>query len=315
MSVGLRVATAEDRERILEISSQIWDGYDYVPRVLDEWLAGATGELLVAVLDGVVGAFSYRTWIAKDHAWLQGIRTDTALRGRGAGRALTERSIERAWAEGARRIGLSTYIDNQASMHIAESFGFRRTASFVYLEGSYVMDSGSEDSRVAALTDDEATRFIGQSSWLAVANGRFPSGWKFLAFDWSPETALAWAPYRIGIRRGGRVVSALCACRRPSGSECASQLSDGSDGAFLSFLDGEPEDLPVLLRRAATDLGVVTWEAMVPKDGDRGTVALKALRESGLRPWSEFTEDVFAYELDRAPDSPQREEKLGSSSA
>ena len=85
----VRPARPADRQRILDISAQIWDGYDYVPRLLDEWLAGTAGELLVAVLNGVVAAFSYRTWVAEEHAWLQGIRTDTALRGKGLGRALT----------------------------------------------------------------------------------------------------------------------------------------------------------------------------------------------------------------------------------
>jgi ribosomal protein S18 acetylase RimI-like enzyme len=291
MSMEVRRARPADRQRILDISAQIWDGYDYVPLMLDEWLAGTAGELLVAALDGDVAAFSYRTWVADGHAWLQGIRTDTALRGKGLGRALTERSIERAWADGARRIGLSTYIDNQASMHIVESFGFRRMASFVYLEGDLSGRSEPEDSRVVSLSDEEAIRLIGRSDYLAAANGRFPWEWKFLSFDWSPHAALAWAPYRIGIRRDGEVVSALC----------ASPGSTPSDAAFLSFLDGEPDDLPTLLRHAQADLGAPKWEAMVPKDGDRSARALAVLRDSGLRSWTEFSEDVFSYELDRVP--------------
>ena len=150
--MDVRVAREADRERILAISAQIWDGYDYVPHVLDEWLAGAQGELLVAEIDGHVAAFSYLTWLADGHAWLQGIRADTAMRGRGAAKALTERSIARAWAAGARRIGLSTYIDNQASMHIAESFGFRRVASFVYLEGEPAGRDEMEDVDVEPLS-------------------------------------------------------------------------------------------------------------------------------------------------------------------
>ncbi len=297
--MDVRVARESDRERILAISSQIWDGYDYVPTVLDEWLAGTQGELLVAVLDGTVAAFSYRTWLADHHAWLQGIRTDTALRGRGSGKALTAHSLERAWADGARRVGLSTYIDNQASMHIVESFGFRRVASFVYLEGDLSVDSQPNDVPAENLTPDEAAAFIAQSDSLAVANGRFPSGWKFLAFDWSPETALAWAPYRIGIRRDGRLTSALCASRSSAGADCATPRPSDLDVGVLSFLDGEPEDLRALLRRASNDLGVSAWEAMIPRIGDRQARALEALRDSGLRPWSEYAEDVFAYELDR----------------
>jgi len=287
----VRRARPADRQRILDISAQIWDGYDYVPLMLDEWLAGTAGELLVAALDGGVAAFSYRTWVADGHAWLQGIRTDAALRGKGLGRALTERSIERAWADGARRIGLSTYIDNQASMHIVESFGFRRMASFVYLEGDLPGRSEPEDTGVVPLSDGEAIRVIGRSDYLAAANGRFPWEWKFLSFDWSPRAAIAWAPYRIGIRRDGEVVSALC----------ASPGSTHSHAAFLSFLDGEPDDLLALLRHAQADLGAAKWEAMVPKDGDRGARALAVLRDSGLQSWSGFSEDVFSYELDRVP--------------
>ena len=299
MSIEVRTALRADRERILAISSQIWDGHDYVPDMLDEWLAGKTGELLVAVLDGAVGAFSYRTWLAPGHAWLQGIRTDTAMRGRGAGRALTEASLERSWRDGARRIGLSTYVDNRTSTHIAETFGFRRAASFVYLEGDLSSGSKSEDSPVETLTEEESARFIASSDSLAVANGRFPSGWKFLEFDWSPETALAWAPYRIGIRCKGRIVSALCASQRSAGADCATQRPSDLKVGVLSFLDGEPEDLPILLSHAAGDLGATAWEAMVPKAGDRSAAALEALRDTGLRPWSDFQEDVFAYELDR----------------
>jgi ribosomal protein S18 acetylase RimI-like enzyme len=289
MSIEVRVARESDRERILGISAQIWDGYDYVPGVLDEWLRGTNGELLVAVLDGVVAAFSYRTWLAPGHAWLQGIRTDTALRGRGAGKALTERAIERAWADGARRIGLSTHIDNQASMHIVEAFGFHRVASFVYLEGEACSHEEPDDPRVETLSNEDAIRFVGQSEYLAVANGRFPYEWKFLEFAWDPQAALSWAPYRLGIRRDGNVVAALCASRGAM----------PSDSVFLSFLDGNADDLVALLHHLAARLGAGKWEAMVPGAGDRAPAALTALQEAGLRSWSESGEDVFVYELDR----------------
>lgn len=290
MALDVRVAREADRERILAISAQIWDGYDYVPHVLDEWLAGAQGELLVAEIDGRVAAFSHRTWLAEGHAWLQGIRADTAMRGRGAAKALTEHSIERAWAAGARRIGLSTYIDNQASMHIAESFGFRRVASFVYLEGEPAGRDEMKDADVEPLSAKTAADIVGTSDFLAAAGGRFPWEWKFIEFAWSPEAALSWAPYRIGLRRHGRVVAALC----------ASPGTGASDAAFLSFLDGAPEDLATLFRHAQAELGSAKWEAMVPRAGDRVAEALFALREAGLRSWSEYDEDVFAYELDRA---------------
>jgi ribosomal protein S18 acetylase RimI-like enzyme len=289
MSIAVRVARESDRERILAISAQIWDGYDYVPHVLDGWLAGREGELLVAEIDSIVAAFSYRTWLADGHAWLQGIRTDTAMRGRGAGRTLTEASIERSWRDGARRIGLSTHIDNAESMHIVEAYGFRRVAAYVYLEGELAEGAGLASGTIDALPEEDAIRFVAGSDYLRRAGGRFPWAWKFLAFDWAPRTALGWAPYRIGVRRDGEWVAALCAAPQ----------AGASDAVFLCVLDGEPDDMAALLRVARSELAAEKWEAMAPKDGDRGLGALGLLRGVGLRSWSEFAEDVFAYELDQ----------------
>jgi hypothetical protein len=162
MSMEVRPARPADRQRILDISARTWDSHNYVPLMLDEWLAGAAGELLVAVLDGGGAAFSYQTWVA----------------------------------DGARRIGLSTYIDNHASTH--------------------------------------------------------------------------------------------------------------SGAAFPSFLGGEPDDLLTPLRHAQAEPGAATWEATVPREGDRSARALAVLRESGLRSGSGFGEDVFSYELDPAA-GPSRE--------
>ena len=36
-TVHLRLVTEADRSQIVEISSQIWDGHDYVPELLDEF--------------------------------------------------------------------------------------------------------------------------------------------------------------------------------------------------------------------------------------------------------------------------------------
>jgi ribosomal protein S18 acetylase RimI-like enzyme len=285
----IRTAREADRESILAISSQVWDGYDYVPRVLDAWLSGQDGELLVALLDGSVAAFSYRTWLAEGHAWLQGIRTDTAKRGRGAGRALTEASIERSWRDGARRIGLSTYRDNAESMHIVEAYGFQRVASFVYLEGDLPEGAGLASGTINVLPEDAAIRRVADSGYLERAGGRFARDWKFLAFAWAPRVALGWAPYRIGVWRDGAWVAALC----------ASPPDGPSDAAFLSFLDGDSEDMAALLRVARSDLKVEKWEAMVPKDGERERGTLGLLRELGMRSWSEFEDDVFVYELNQ----------------
>ena len=57
--ITLRKAIASDKPRITEISSQIWDGEDYVPDVLDDWLANLNGEVIVAMLATFVSRSMY----------------------------------------------------------------------------------------------------------------------------------------------------------------------------------------------------------------------------------------------------------------
>lgn len=292
MPLVVRNAVAADSPRIVAISAQIWDGHDYVPDVLGRWLADRRGEVLVAEIDGTVAAFAYRTWLADGHAWLQGIRADPALQGRGAGRALTGELVERCRRDGARRIGLSTYVDNEASIHLIESFGFQRKASFVYLEGPRVTTaeaSGNAGGEAVRVSEEELAAFIRQSAFLRVACGRFPSEWRFIELAREPGVALGWAPYRLGVRRGGRLTSALCASYpgRPD-----------QDGAFLSFLEGDPRDAAALLARAADDLEAPSWEAMIPKKSSEEAPALAMLRALGFTSWNAFVEDAFSYELD-----------------
>ncbi|MCX6086359.1 MAG: GNAT family N-acetyltransferase, partial [Caldiserica bacterium] len=107
MGVTIRTARLADRERIVAISSQIWEGDDYVPHVIDEWLRMRDSEVAVADLNGSVIAFARAVNLTPGYMWLEGIRTDTAAQGHGAGKALTEYFIEKATREGAQRIGLS----------------------------------------------------------------------------------------------------------------------------------------------------------------------------------------------------------------
>jgi len=287
--IRVRRATRHDAQRILEISAKIWDGGDYVPSVLEEWLTAPDGELLVAEIDGTVAGLAYRTWLLPGHAWLQGIRTDPAYRGKGAGRELSRALIARSRQEGAARISLSTYFDNAPSIHIIESFGFERVASFVYLERTSAAPGlgATLDPEIAEPTAEEAERFIAASPFLATAQGWYPSQWFFLPFAVRPQTFLERTPYRIGVRRGAAWRSLLC----------ASPGREPDEAAFLSFLDGDPCDFGALVARASSELAASGWESMIPKRGPDAAVALRGLQDLGFTPWQSGEEDVFCYDL------------------
>ena len=290
MAFELRLATSEDRPRILEISAQIWEGEDYVPAVIDDWLSAPGSELLVATLAGELIAFAHLQWLSPHYVWLEGIRTDPAHRNLGAGKALTDGLLERAARAGAQRAGLSTYIDNSASIRIIETHGFRRLAGFVYLEAtteSPVWATAQPSDRVEEVPLDEAAAFVAGSPFLAAAQGYFPQGWKFYPFSLGAETAFKRLQHCLGIRRAGRLAALLSA-----------SLPSGREGQFgVDFLDGEEEACDVLLRHVlhlARDRRAL--QASVPKWGDQVAPALALFRRLGFQAWNDFAEDIFVYE-------------------
>jgi len=287
MSLTIRAVTPEDRGRILEISSKIWEGDDYVHLVLDDWLSHPTSEFVVACWEGRPIAFSFRSTYAPGVSWLQGIRTDPDYQGRGAGRAITEHFIDAARREGARRVGLSTYIDNEASIHIIESYGFVRIAEYVYLESTHETSFDGPGMSVDSVSIDEARAFVMPSASLRAAAGHIPWIWKMLSVEeaW-PVIAERVSDWR-GVRLSGHLESLIG----------ISPAEDPKDAAFVSFLEGRNEDLIALLRSVQTGLYPARFEFMIPSDGVTEGSVVDLLRAAGCVSWSGFQPDVFHYEL------------------
>lgn len=130
MTIEIRKAKLEDTGAILEISSQIWDGTDYVPRVLDKWMSGKDGTLWCALLDGQVLGFARSTHLSSSRCWMEGIRVSSKARGLGLGKALAEFQMSEAFTAGFESCCLSSYIENYESLHIVRSHGFEETAQF-----------------------------------------------------------------------------------------------------------------------------------------------------------------------------------------
>lgn len=291
MGVIIRTARLADRERILAISSRIWEGDDFVPRVIDEWLLMRNSEVAVADLNGSVIAFARTQTLSPGYVWLEGIRTDPAEQGHGAGKALTEYFIEKAGREGARRIGLSTYVENYASIHIVEHYGFERQASFVLAEASF----GSPARTAAALSPavspvnfDEARAWILGSAAIARSNGFLPQGWKF--WPVARPDGPAWPHFdkAIGLRAdGGSLRSLLVVC----------QPDHGPREITIDFADGPLEDFDILVRHAlALYPGVKTIQAMIPTPDETAAGLLQTVTALEFDVWRHGEPDVFVYE-------------------
>jgi len=291
--ITLRKAVASDKPRITEISSQIWDGEDYVPNVLDDWLADPNGEVIVAIADEKLISFARRSYLLPGYAWFEGARTDPAYRNTGVFQEISRYFLDAVQREGADLIGLSTYIDNKVSIHIIEKNGFRKVASYVYLEagrGASVRREGRPSPRVFEVTPEEAIPFIHSSEFLCASHGHLPHGWKFYPFERDPQQIVARMQSMLGMREEGRLVGLLCV------GECLRHERE----CTIDFIDGQPDAVEELLRHSihlAAEHRTV--EMMIPKNEAAQAPVFPILERMGFAAWNKFAADVFVYE--RAP--------------
>jgi RimJ/RimL family protein N-acetyltransferase len=288
-SIIVRPARPEDLPRIVEISSQIWEGDDYVPSVLDEWMQAPGSLLAVAARDELVIGFGHGEWITPGTYWLEGLRTDPAWWNHGAGRAIFRYFLEWAQSRKAQRIRLSTYLENFASIHLIESHGFQRVARFTYLESEkpHLGDDSSEKPGHVML--EEAAAFIQDSSFCDQAQGFFPRGWRFSLFAQNLHTILAAEKHLLAVRRNHRL-AALLAASYPHGHP--NQMS-------VDFLEGTLEEAIFLLSHLIRlEPQVQYWETMIPCSGEQPMATIDAFQQVGFQSWHEGAPDVFVYEKD-----------------
>ena len=255
MAITLRPARLEDRDAILAISAQIWEGEDYIPNVLDDWIA--EGGLAVAELDGQLAGLGKLTVFAPGEVWLEGLRVDPAHRGKGVAKALAHHQFESALALKPRSIRFATAEVNAESLHIAAKQGFQEVARFTYVEGS-VRDEPAPSGVSPVLDVETAWAFIRASSAYRDARGFLGLGWRFPELTQERLADLIDRGAVFGY--GDPIRGLLIQTRDPYAPDLY---------AAITFLDGDDEARDALLRLAhvqARSMGQTTLAAMVPRE-------------------------------------------------
>jgi ribosomal protein S18 acetylase RimI-like enzyme len=134
MDLEVRPARPADRAAVLAFVAGTWDDGDYIADVWDEWLAEATGVLLVGALEGRPVAIAHVRMVSADEGWLEGVRVDPRQRRRGIGRVMTSRALVAARERGAAVVRLFTDSGNTASQELFAGFGFTQVATFARYE-------------------------------------------------------------------------------------------------------------------------------------------------------------------------------------
>lgn len=194
MEIVLRRVRHDDMPTIVRISSDIWDGSDYVPAIAQDWINDEKGIFIAAEVEGLLRGFGKLTLQGPDCGWCEGLRVDSHFRGKGTARAIAIALIETARSAGLRTLRFATSVDNIESIHLNESLGFRRISGFRYLsiEGLREMEEaqaraaslagGVQAVQVSARREADCAALIARiagSSFVAKAGAMLPWGFMF----------------------------------------------------------------------------------------------------------------------------------------
>ncbi|MFW5898466.1 MAG: GNAT family N-acetyltransferase [Candidatus Saliniplasma sp.] len=133
MNKELKVRELElsDKDEVVELTSDIWDGRDYIPDLYEEWVDD--GGFICGIVDGDIIALAKHTWHNDDVLWLEGLRVHPDYHGKGYGRAMIEsemKYIEDLDYSAARFL---TSNDNTPVKKVVEDLGFELKKAYDYL--------------------------------------------------------------------------------------------------------------------------------------------------------------------------------------
>lgn len=194
-SLLIRPARAADRAGMLRITRGVWDGTDYVPYLWQRWLDDPSGHLCVATWNDRFVGLQHTSVQPDGTAWLEGIRVDESMRGRGIGAAMLQHAL--AWARnaGCSVARLSTSSENQSSTRIAHKAGLREVGRFDVLTGPATPGSQPMSNVRLAHAGD-----------LETLNGRLLRAWN--SGELPPFYTEGWTAYRLSAERMNLLVAA-----------------------------------------------------------------------------------------------------------
>ena len=128
----------------MEITRDIWNGNDYVPRVFDDWVADASAAFQAIEVDGEVAGVQRVRPYAPGLVWYEGLRVASTHRRRGLARALLQSAIAEAREQGFKEMRLAT--QNEPAARLFESAGFQQVVDIRWWRAPRL--EGGEPARI-----------------------------------------------------------------------------------------------------------------------------------------------------------------------
>ena len=184
---AIRRMTPADRPAMIDISSRIWEGRDYLPIVFDDWVADSKGAFLAVTLDGRLVGCAKLTFLTPTDVWFEGLRKDPRVKEPGLGQTVARHVLsDLAARRDLTSIRFSTGVRNLASITLNERVGFRRILALSYKTGPVPQAArvGRARHAVSVLAEGRLVfPAVERSDWLQKSRGLVVEGWKALPYQ------------------------------------------------------------------------------------------------------------------------------------
>lgn len=260
--VVIRPVRPADRERVVELTRDVWNGHDYVPRVFDDWVSDSASAFQAIELDGIVVGLQRLRPYAPGLLWYEGLRVASSHRRQGLARHMLQSAIAQAREQGFREIRLAT--GNPGAAELFEGVGFVRLQDCRWWTGLRM--EGGESPRIPGPSEAEKL-------WSGIATSPGIELWGGVTADFQGAQDLGAKEFArlagIGMLRSGPGGRAIVALREPWGNNISVSFVAGKGGALRELL--------LALRFEADADGLDDVTVAIPRDHPAG----EDLRASG----------------------------------
>ncbi|MFC2052795.1 GNAT family N-acetyltransferase [Chloroflexota bacterium] len=189
LNVICRPASIKDTPYVMELTSKIWDGEDYVPVVWTEWLCDSTGELTVAECDNRVIGLGKLTRLSSADWWLEGLRVHPDFEGIGIAAQIHDYLLDIWLNQGRGKIRLATASFRHPIHHLCRRTGFKKIGEFMIFQItiSEPDDINLKEQTFQLIPSSE----INKSLDFALSSPMMPLSYGLMDLDWK------WAPLRF----------------------------------------------------------------------------------------------------------------------
>ncbi|MFX1607337.1 MAG: GNAT family N-acetyltransferase [Promethearchaeota archaeon] len=126
----IRSLHLSDRDDVLEIARNTWEGHDYIPYLFDTWLEDRHSHTAAIEQEGhVVALANLRVIENGKTGWMEGLRVHPTYRGKGLATLLTQHVVKVANEIPVERIRYTTAVGNKRSLHLGEKVGMTRSST------------------------------------------------------------------------------------------------------------------------------------------------------------------------------------------